>query len=32
MSPAKKYAYAWITIAFFLISIVGHWITARCRN
>lgn len=26
MSPAKKYAYAWITIAFFLISIVGHWI------
>ena len=22
----KKYAYAWITIAFFLISIVGHWV------
>jgi hypothetical protein len=22
----KKYGYAWITIAFFLISIVGHWI------
>ena len=21
----KKYAYAWITIAFFLISILGHW-------
>lgn len=21
----KKYAYAWITIAFFLISIIGHW-------
>lgn len=26
MSRAKKYAYAWITIAFFLISIVGHWL------
>ena len=26
MSRAKKYAYAWITIAFFLISIAGHWI------
>jgi hypothetical protein len=26
MSSAKKYAYAWITIAFFLISIVGHWV------
>ncbi|HKX23358.1 MAG TPA: DUF6766 family protein [Rhizorhapis sp.] len=22
----KRYAYAWITIAFFLISILGHWI------
>ena len=22
----KKYAYAWITIAFFLISIIGHWV------
>lgn len=22
----KKYAYAWITIAFFLVSIVGHWV------
>ncbi|WP_371076404.1 DUF6766 family protein [Sinorhizobium sp. CB7] len=22
----KRYAYAWITIAFFLISIAGHWI------
>lgn len=22
----RKYAYAWITIAFFLISIIGHWI------
>ncbi|RVT90510.1 DUF6766 family protein [Sphingomonas crocodyli] len=26
MSNAKKYAYAWITIGFFLISIAGHWI------
>ena len=26
MSIGKKYAYAWITIAFFLISIAGHWI------
>lgn len=26
MTTAKKYAYAWITIAFFLISIVGHWV------
>ena len=26
MSSAKKYAYAWITIAFFLVSIVGHWV------
>lgn len=23
---ARKYAYAWITIAFFLVSIVGHWL------
>jgi hypothetical protein len=22
----KKYAYGWITAAFFLVSIVGHWI------
>ncbi|NIJ20220.1 hypothetical protein FHS95_001912 [Sphingomonas naasensis] len=22
----RKYAYAWITIAFFLLSIVGHWL------
>lgn len=22
----KRYAYAWITIAFFLLSIAGHWI------
>jgi hypothetical protein len=26
MSSAKKYAYAWITVAFFLISIVLHWL------
>lgn len=26
MSPWKKYAYAWITILFFAVSIVGHWI------
>jgi hypothetical protein len=25
MSRAKKYAYAWITIAFFLVSIIAHW-------
>ncbi len=22
----KKYAYAWITLVFFAISIAGHWI------
>lgn len=22
----KKYAYAWVTIAFFLFSLVGHWL------
>src|SRR3546814_16044990 len=22
----KRYAYAWITVLFFLVSIVGHWI------
>lgn len=22
----KRYAYGWITVAFFLVSIVGHWI------
>jgi hypothetical protein len=26
MSRAKKYAYAWITIAFFLVSIIAHWV------
>ncbi|ATI79869.1 DUF6766 family protein [Sphingobium yanoikuyae] len=26
MSFGKKYAYAWITIAFFALSIVGHWL------
>lgn len=26
MTRAKKYAYAWITIAFFLVSIAGHWV------
>jgi hypothetical protein len=26
MSPAKKYAYAWITIGFFAVSLVGHWV------
>lgn len=25
-SFANNYAYAWITIAFFLVSIAGHWI------
>jgi len=25
-SLVKRYAYAWITLAFFLVSIVGHWI------
>ncbi len=25
MSNSRKYAYAWITIGFFLISILGHW-------
>src|SRR3546814_20576547 len=24
--PMKRYAYAWITGLFFLVSIVGHWI------
>lgn len=22
----RKYAYGWITVAFFLVSIVGHWV------
>jgi len=22
----KRYAYGWITVAFFLVSIIGHWI------
>jgi hypothetical protein len=26
MGPGKKYAYAWITIAFFAVSMVGHWV------
>ncbi len=27
MSPARwKYGYAWITMGFFLISLVGHWL------
>jgi hypothetical protein len=26
MTRAKKYAYAWITIAFFAVSMVGHWV------
>ncbi|WP_312166009.1 hypothetical protein [Phenylobacterium sp.] len=21
----KRYAYGWLTLAFFLISIIGHW-------
>lgn len=24
-SAIQKYAYAWITLAFFLVSILGHW-------
>lgn len=28
MSLPKKYGYVWITAAFFLISILGHWIFA----
>ena len=26
MSIWKKYGYAWVTAAFFLLSLVGHWI------
>src|SRR5688572_26092513 len=27
MSPARwKYGYAWITLGFFLVSFVGHWL------
>ena len=26
MSSARKYAYAWITIVFFAVSMVGHWV------
>ena len=27
MNPARwKYGYAWITLGFFLISLVGHWL------
>lgn len=26
MGRGKKYAYAWITIAFFAISLLGHWV------
>jgi hypothetical protein len=25
MSPAKKYGFAWVTLGFLLISILGHW-------
>jgi hypothetical protein len=26
MSPLKKYGFAWVTIGFLLVSIVGHWL------
>ncbi|HHY50669.1 MAG TPA: hypothetical protein GYA10_13075 [Alphaproteobacteria bacterium] len=26
MSPIKKYGFAWVTLGFLLISIVGHWL------
>jgi hypothetical protein len=26
MSPIKKYGFAWVTIGFLLVSIVGHWV------
>ncbi len=28
MSPLKKYGYLWVTLAFFLFSIAGHWLFA----
>ncbi len=26
MSPLQKYGFAWVTLGFFVISIVGHWL------
>jgi hypothetical protein len=26
MSPLKKYGFAWVTIGFLLVSIIGHWL------
>jgi hypothetical protein len=26
MTLRRKYAYAWITVAFFLLSLAGHWV------
>jgi hypothetical protein len=26
MSPLKKYGFAWVTIGFLVVSIIGHWL------
>jgi lysylphosphatidylglycerol synthetase-like protein (DUF2156 family) len=26
MSPIKKYSFAWVTLGFLVISLVGHWV------
>jgi lysylphosphatidylglycerol synthetase-like protein (DUF2156 family) len=26
LGPARKFAYAWVTLAFFLFSLAGHWV------
>lgn len=26
MSPLKKYGFAWVTLGFLLISLIGHWL------
>jgi hypothetical protein len=26
MSPLKKYSFAWVTIGFLILSIIGHWL------
>jgi hypothetical protein len=28
MSPFRKYGFVWVTVSFFLISLVGHWVFA----
>jgi lysylphosphatidylglycerol synthetase-like protein (DUF2156 family) len=28
MKAAKKYSFVWVTLGFFIVSLVGHWILA----